>query len=170
MIEAMLMGGGMAGIKRVQMIEIAGGSTEGTPVSIETVDTERTLILVSTRDVLGDKSRLAYGVLTDENTVTFYSKGLSSGGSGLYVIEFGNGVVKSKQTGISEFSTLSVDVPIETVDMDKTLVMISYTIDSGKDASHISHYLADQNTLSLTSGSSGGSGSNKVAWQVIEFN
>lgn len=173
--------GTLSGIKSIQYVSASFSSTSSVAVDINAVDVDNTIIIPvgdTTTDNSPDAAEVyARWVLTDADTVTA-STGKNTSGfvATCIVLEFVDGVVKSKQSGTKTLSSgiTSGTVAITSVTTSKTLLIMSgHTLTSG--TSETSSFcrpkceLTNSTTITFARGD-GGVQSMTIGWNLLEFN
>lgn len=157
-------------IKSIQRGVITMTSETDINVNINSVDVNKSVIIVQTRSLTGVFNCKRWAVLGKFNSSTQINVSRTEGGSALEawytVIEFDN--IENIQTG--EYVNdrgLSMKIPINKVDVNKSIVIVSYK--SNEDGFRVSDATMRATLLSDTEIDLYG-GSGTVKWFVVEFN
>jgi len=82
-----------------------------------------------------------------------------------------SGVIKSYQSGTATWTdnTTTLDIPITTVNKDKSIIKVYINTNANSDISSIAPTFVDDKTIRLNRSSGATLGSRTIYWEVVEF-
>lgn len=152
-------------------IDVTGVTWSSLPVAINPVDRNRSICMIYATTNANQPNRDAISIKFTADDEIMLQRGLSPTATDIrahwQVIQFND--VKSVQTGTVALtvSGQNVDVSINPVDKDKSILVVSYRSDSGSNVAHSLYAdIIDSTTLRFATFPA----TVYAEWQVIEFN